>query len=63
MLPVEDHARLVMVVCVLSSNLIVADLFRFRCVEQINKASRGELSEEELKERQVKVFSLKIFVR
>jgi hypothetical protein len=28
-------------------------LILFRCVEQINKASRGELSQEELKDRQV----------
>lgn len=34
----------------------------FRCVEQINKANRGEISPEELKERQVKSFYAIFFV-
>jgi hypothetical protein len=57
MLPVEKIIHVLWCWCVLSSNPNrCSDLFLFRCVEQINKASRGELSEEELKERQVNWF-------
>lgn len=34
------------------SDLLTCNI-HFRCVEQINKASRGDLTPEELKERQV----------
>ena len=35
--------------------------FFYRCVEQINKASRGDLSPEELKERQVRISFMSLF--